>query len=806
MARIFQSLLFGLRLLRRNPGFTAVAVITLAIGIGANTAIFSVMYTVIFEPLPYPQPDQLVMVWQKVQGNRNTVSPADFMDWKQQTTVFQDLNAWSGQDFNLATADRPERIGGGMVTPGLITMTQHDLFLGRDFTPDEATPGKDHVAIITHKLWKRLGADHAILGKTLRLNGEPYTVIGVFKPGTADRLGGQISVPLVVHPEQMSHDVHWLQVMGRLKPDVSIAQAQAEMDVVTRRIAEQHPETNKGWSASVEPLKNDYLDRGTIQILWVLMAAVAFVLLIACANVANLLLAQGTSRLKEVAVRSALGASRGWVFVQFLTESLLLAVLGGVAGLALGQAVIKMLVATIPPYSLPAEADVRLSIPVLLFTFAATLVAGVVFGCVPAWQASGISPNETLKEGGRAGTGTRRRRVRRVLVVLESAVALTMLAGAGLAIHSFWNLTRVDLGIHTDHILTAFLPIPDTRFSQPEQIVAFYRQLLEKIKAIPGVSHAEVLTGMPGQGPAFGMQFEIVGKPAVDAGSRPGTGFQMVTPEYLQTFGIRLVKGRSLTEQDTAGSPRVAMVNEYFVHSYFGDTDPIGQRIRIEELIPGVPRLGPPVEWQVVGVFRAHSGGPHNEGFPEVDVPFWQSPWPQARLAVRTTGDPEALVKSVASAVNSLEPDLPLADVKTMEQLIDESLVGERFVTALFAAFAVVALALATVGIYGVTAFAAAQRSHEIGLRMALGAGREQVLQLVLKEGVMLALCGLGLGLVGACVVGRVLRSLFYGVGTIDFAVFGAVAAILLLTALLASYLPARRATNVDPIQALRYE
>ncbi|MBZ5654981.1 MAG: ABC transporter permease [Acidobacteriia bacterium] len=807
MTRRLQSLLFGLRLLRRSTGFTAVAVITLAIGIGANTAIFSVMYAVLFEPLPYPQPDQLVMVWQKVQGNRNTVSAGDFLDWRRQNTVFEDLNAWAGQDFNLATADRPERIGGGLVTPGLIHMTQHDLFLGRDFTQDEATPGKDHVVIITHRLWERMGADRGILGKPLRLDGEPYTVVGVFKPGTADRLGGQISVPLVIHPEQTGYDAHWLQVMGRLKPGVSIAQAQAEMGVIAQRIAEQHPDTNKGWSASVEPLKNDYLDRGTIQILWLLMGAVGFVLLIACANVANLMLAKGTTRLREVAVRSALGASRAQLFAQFLMESLALALLGGVAGLALGQVLIKVLVTTVPPYSLPAEADVRMSLPVLLFTFAATLVAGVMFGCMPAWQASGVSPNETLKEGGRTGASAGRSRVRRVLVVLESGLALTMLAGAGLAIHSFWNLTRVDLGIRTDHILTFSLPIPPQRFSQSEQMVTFYRQLLEKIKAIPGVSHAEAATGMPVQGPGFGMQFEIVGKPpAVDAGSRPGTGFGMVTPEYFQTFGIRVVKGRSFNEQDRAGAPRVAMVNENFARSYLGNTDPIGQRLRIEELIPGVPRLGPPVEWEIVGVFRVHSGGARNEGFPEVNVPFWQSPWSQASLAVRTSGDPTAMIKSVAAAVNSMEPDLALADVKTMDQLVDESLVGERFVTALYAAFAAVALVLAAVGIYGVMAFAVAQRTHEIGLRMALGAGREQVLRLILKEGVVLALFGLGVGLVGAFFVARILRGLLYGVGTIDFAAFGAVAAILLATALMACYLPARRATQVDPMVALRYE
>jgi predicted permease len=614
-------------------------------------------------------------------------------------------------------------------------------------------------------------------------------------------------VPLAFKPEQINHDFHWLLAMARLKPGVSLSQAQADMEVVTNRIAQDHPQSNKGWGASVEQLHNDFFPKEAKQTLWLLMGGVGFILLIACGNVANLVLARGTTRLKEVAVRTSLGATQWHVFSQFLTESLVLAVLGGTLGIGLGAAIIRIMMAKMPPFTLPSEADVTLNLPVLLFTLLATTIAGMLFGCAPAWQASRVDPNETLKEGGRSGTGAGRHRLRRSLVVGEFALALTLLAGAGLAIHSFWNLARVDPGFRTDHILTFNLAIPEKRLMQPEQMVAYYKQLVERIESLPGVIRAEAATGMPLQGTNFGMPFTIAGKPVADPSARPGAGFQMVTPGFFQTFAIQMTKGRAFNDQDTASSVRVAIVNETFVNRYLSGVDPLSQRILVEQLIPGVTKLGPPIEWQIVGVYRnTHNGGIRSAGFPEIDVPFAQSPWPQASMAVRTTGDPAQMSKSIAGAVHSVDPDLALAGVKTMDQIVSESLVGDRFTTALYISFATVALVLAAIGIYGVMAFAVAQRTHEIGLRMALGASQDHVLGLILKEGILLAAIGLGIGLVGACFVGRAMRGLLYGVGTIDVAAFSAVAVTLFVAALLACYVPANRAAKVDPMVALRYE
>ena len=807
MKTLRQNARYSLRLLRKNPGFALVAAITLALGIGANTAIFSVIYAVLLAPMPYPDPDQLVMVWSKIQGGNNVVAAGDFLDWKRQNKTFQDINAWTGANFNFATPEQPEQISGSAETPGFLRMTGNAFLFGRDLLPEEGEVGNDHVVVLTHKLWEHLGSDRNIIGKQIRMNNDPYTVVGVLAAGQADRLQSQFVVPLAFKPDQINHDFHWLLVMGRMKSGVSLSQAQADMEVVTNRLAQDNPQTNKGWGVSVELLHNDFFPQEAQRTLWLLMGGVGFVLLIACGNVANLVLAKGTTRLKEVAVRTSLGATRWHVFSQFLTESLVLAVLGGLLGVGLGFVMIRVMMAKMPPYTLPSEAEVGLNLPVLFFTLVSTTIAGILFGCFPAWHASRVDPNETLKEGGRSGTGAGRHRLRKSLVIGEFALALTLLAGAGLAIHSFWNLARVNPGFRTDHILTFNLPVPEKRLTQSEQIVTYYRQLVERIESLPGVIRAEAGTGMPLQGTNFGMPFTIVGKPVADPSARPGAGFQMVTPGFYQTFGIQMAKGRTFTDQDTANSVRVAIVNETFVNRYFSGVDPLTQRIIVEQLIPGVTKLGPPLEWQIVGVTRnTHNGGIRSDGFPEIDVPFAQSPWPQTSMAVRTTGDPAQITKSIAAAVHSVDPDLALAGVKTMDQIVSESLVGDRFVTSLYVTFASVALLLAAVGIYGVMAFAVAQRTHEIGLRMALGASQDHVLGLILKEGIILAAIGLGIGLVGACFVGRAMRGLLYGVGTIDVAAFSAVAVTLFVAALLACYMPANRASKVDPMVALRYE
>jgi len=807
MQKLLQNLRFSVRMLAKNPGLTITVLLTLALGIGANTAIFTVDYATLLAPLPYPQPDQLVMVWSKIQGFRNSMSAGDFLDWKHQNTAFQDINAWTGGSFNIATHDQPEYVEGRRNTAGFYKMMGSKFLMGRDFLPEEGVAGKDHVVILTHKLWAHLGENKNILGTQIRLDGLPYTVVGVLAEGLNDRGSEQLTVPLVFKPDQINHDFHWLLAMGRLKPGVTIKQGQADMDAVTAHIAQVYPKSNKGWGAIVEPLKNDFLPSDRKLTLWLLLGAVAFILLIACVNVANLLLAKSLSRQKEMAVRSALGASPKAIFGQLITESLLLAFTGGLLGVGVGYGMLRGLIAVMPEGTLPSEAELRLNFPILLFTLAATTLAGLLFGCAPAWFASRIDPGETLKEGGRTGSGKARHWLRRSLVVGEFALALALLAGAGLAIHSFLNLQRVDLGIKTDHILTFFLPVPESRPNDPEQIVSYYKRILGSIQSVPGVSDVTAMTGMPLFGPGFGMPFTIVGKPAYnDPSQRPLTGFGMVTPDYFKTFGIQTVRGRSFGDQDTTTSVKVAMINEEFARKFFKDADPLQQRISIEELVPGVTKLGPAVEWQVVGVYHNVRSQGFRSDNPEVLISYWQIPWPTAGIAVRTSNDPSSMTKSIAAAVHSIDPQISLATPRTMDEVRDSVLSSDRFTLLLFTCFAAVALLLAGLGIYGVMSFSVAQRSHEIALRMALGAGRNRVVGQVVKEGLALAGIGLVIGLIGAYFIGRAMQTMLYGVGSLDYSAFSVVGAILLLASLIACYFPARRAASVEPMQVLRNE
>jgi predicted permease len=792
----------------KNPGFASIAILALALGIGANTAIFSVVYATLLAPLPYREPDRIVMVWSHVNGYNNGVAAGDFLDWKRQNTTFESIAAWTGRQMSLSISNHPEQVQTEPCTPGFLGVLGQPFLMGRDFLPEEGELGREHEVILTYKLWKnRFGKDRNILGKQVRMDAEQYNVVGVLAPGATDRVQSELYVPLAFRPEQINHDFHWILVMARMKPGISLAQANADMDTVTKHIAEVYPKSNQGWGASVEPLQNDFLSRETVRALWILLGAVGFVLLIACANVANLLLARGTARQREVAVRGALGATRSQLFSQFLVESLALASIGGALGVGLAWAFLKGILALMPTYTLPSEADVRLNVPVLLFTLGATTLAGVLFGCAPAFQALRLNLNDTLKEGGRGGIGVGRHRARHALVLAEFALALTLLAAAGLAIHSFWNLTHSDMGFRTDHILTFTLPMPTARRPQPEQMLAFYRQLIERLQALPGVTSASVSTGMPVRGIGFGMDFDVVGKEVADRSQRPDARFNMVSPGYFPTFGIRMVRGRAFTEADKEGGMPVAVVNAQLAQKYFPNVDPLTQRLSVNQLIPGVAKIGPPVAWQVVGVYEnVRNRDPKDGDQPEIAVPFAQSPWPGVNMAVRTVGDPTAMSKSIAVVVNSLDPDLPMADVKTMDQMIDQSTGGDRFGAVLFGTFAGIALVLAAFGIYGVMSFGVAQRTHEIGLRMALGADSSEVLGMVLKEGMMLGAIGLAIGLAGAWGVGRVMRNLLFGIGTIDYGAFTAVSAVLMLAAFLACYVPARRATQVDPMAALREE
>jgi len=807
MSSLLRNLRYSARTLWKNPGLTLTVLLTLALGIGANTAIFTVDYATLLAPLPYPEPDQLVVVWSKIQTFHNGISAGDFTDWKRENSSFQDINAFTGGSFNIASKDQPENIDGRQVTTGFYKMVGRPFFLGRDFLPEEGVEGKDHVVILTHKLWAHLGSDPKIIGQSMRINGEPYTVVGVLPPGLDDRAQAQLAVPLVFKPEQLNHDFHWLLSIARLKPGVTVQQAQADMDSVATHIAQANPKSNKGWGVFVEPLKNDFLPSERKQTLWLLLGAVAFILLIACVNVANLLLARGLARQKELAVRSALGASRRTIFEQLITESLLLAITGGFLGVGVGFAMLQGLIAIMPRGTLPDEADLHLNLPILLFTLAATTFAGLLFGSAPAWYASRVDPGESLKEGNRTGVGAGRHRLRQTLVIGEFALALALLTGAGLAIHSFLNLLRVDLGLRTDHVLTFFLPVPDSRPKDPEKIIAYYKQILSSVNAVPGVTSASAMTGLPLFGAGFGMPFTIVGKPAFnDPSMRPNTGFGMVTPDFFKTFDIRMVSGHSFTDQDSASSVKVAVVNEDFVKKYFKDVDPLRQRVSVEQLIPGVTKLGPPQEWQIVGVYHTVHNRESKDPRPEMRIPFWQIPWSNAGIGVRTVNDPATMVKSIAAAVHSVDPEIALAQPRSMEEIRELVLSNDRFTLVLFVSFAAVALLLAALGVYGVMSFSVAQRSHEIALRMALGANRGRVVALIVKEGLVLASIGLTIGLVGAYFVGRSMQSMLYEIGKLDVSVFASVALLLLFAAITACFLPARRAASVEPMQALRAE
>jgi len=806
MSALKQNISFAIRTLFKNKSFTITAVLTLALGIGATTAIFSVVYAV-FEPMPYPKPDQLVMVWTMMPRGRNSVAAGDFLEWRRRSASFQDMNGWTSASFNVATEDRPQQIAGARCTPGFFAMRGLPLLLGRNFLPEEGEPGRDHVVILSHNVWsKYFNSNHDLIGKNIRMNGEQYTVVGVLPPGMHDRLTSQVWVPMSFSPEETAHDTNFMPVMARLKDGVTIDQAQAEMNGIAAQLQQEFPRTNANRGVSVESLHLDFVTDSTRRNLWLLLGAVGFLLLIGCVNVANLLLARGASRQKEIAVRAALGASRPRLFAQFLTESLVLAALGGALGVFLARAIIDGITLVMPPVGtmIPSEADIRISIPVLLFTIGVTTVAGLLFGTAPAWQATRVDLNEILQLGGRSGSSGIKRNAFRALIIAEFALALTLLATGGLALKGFWNLNRIDLGIQPDNVLTFRLPVPDNRLDGPEQIRSYYGQMLEKIQTLPGVTKVALTTGYPGLGPGNGARFTVVGQP-INPQARLNTGVRMVTPEYVDTLGIRMVNGRNFNEHDTPNSVRVITVNEDFVKQYLAGADPLTQRISFPEIIPNAPR-GKPVEWQIVGVYHNLRGAGFREDFPEINIPFAQNPWPQASIALKTSGDPRAVIKSVTAAVNAVDPDMPLAGVQTIDEIVSESLAIDRFSVVLFASFGALGLILAAVGIYGVMAFAVAQRTHEFGVRMALGAQRSRVVSMVLKEGALLATVGTLIGLGGGYLVGRAMRSTLYGVGAFDMSAFIGVSALLLAAALLACWFPARRASRVEPLEALRYE
>jgi putative ABC transport system permease protein len=802
MESLLKDIRYGVRTLTRNPAFTVVALLALALGIGANAAIFSVVNAVLLRPLPYADPDRLMMIRETrlPQFPEFSVSPGNFLDWQKQNSVFERLVAIQGSAFNLIDGGEPERLRGQRVSDGFLDMLGAQPALGRGFMSEEDQPGHNFVVILSHGLWqRRFGGDANILNRSITLDGQSYTIIGVM-PATF-RFGGdtELWTPIAFTAQQaQQHGGHYLQAIGQLNPGVTVAQARTELSAIADRLAEQYPDANAGWNVKITPLL-EFAVRSIKPALLVLLGAVGFVLLIACANVANLLLARAASRQKEIAIRTALGASRWRIVRQLLTESVLLALVGGAIGLLLAIWG-KDLLLSLAPEDLPRVRDASLDGWVLAFTAGITLLTGLSFGLVPALQASRPNLNETLKDAGRGSTeGGRRHLIRSTLVVLEVATALVLLVGAGLMIKSFLRLQNVDPGFNPNNALMVKLSLPQKKYSTEDQRAAFYKQLLDKIARLPGVQAAGAACVVPLSGDDYVLGFDIQGRPPDAPGAGPSTNYYAVTPDYFTAMGIPLRKGRLFTEQDRKDAPRVAIISEAMAKQYFPDEDPIGKRIHVTN--------GPVTYREIVGIVGDVKQYGLDEKTPvETYEPFAQQPFSFMSLIVRTTGDPTALVGAIRGEVLSLDKEQPVSSIRTLDQLISTSIAQQRFAMLLLSVFAVVAMVLASVGIYGVMSYSVTQRTHELGIRMALGASSANVLRLVVGHGMRLTLLGIGLGLILAFLLTRLMAALLFGVSATDPATFAVFSVSLTAVALVACLVPARRALKVDPMVALRYE
>ena len=797
---------YALRNLLRRPTFTLIAVVTLALGIGANTAIFSAINALLLRPLPFPELDRIVAVWDKLPSRgvmHNEVTVANYLDWQSQTQSFDQLALYRWWSANLTGIDPPERIQGFLVTANFIDVTGMKPIMGRTFSPEENQPGKDQVAVITHSLWqRRFGGDPNILDKTITINSIVRRVIGVMPERFNFPKGAEVYAPIQMTPELMkSRGNHGYYVIGRLKSSASITSAQAEIDNISARLEQQFPETNKGWGATVFPIVADTI-RTYDTALWVMMAAVGFVLLIACANVANLMLARASGRQREIAVRTALGASRWRIVRQLLTESVIVALIGGALGILIGFWGIDALRAGNPADAAkfaPGWYQLGINTPVLLFTLGLSVLSGIVFGLAPALQMSKPDLNSSLKEGAR-GTSSTSHRLRSSLVVFEVALSLVLLVGAGLLTRSFLSLLRTDPGFNPDHVLTMNLVLPFAKYKEEPARAAFYSDLVQRVKAQPGVESAAFVNYLPLGGSNSSDSYLVEGEPEPAPGQEHEGRYRVATPDYFRTMEISIVRGRAFTEQDKAGATPVVIVNETLARKHWPGQDPIGKRIRF---------YGPPERtgWmEVAGVVKDVKHELNIPVTPEYYLPHAQDSWQAMVLVARTSVDPASLSAALRQQVWAIDKDQPVFDVKTMQEVRSTSVALYSFSSVMLAIFAGVALVLAAVGIYGVMAFAVTQRTQEIGIRMALGARTADVLKLVVKHGMKLALLGIVIGLAGSWALTRFIEKLLVGVEATDLLTFSLVSLCLLVAAFVACYLPARRATKVDPLVALRYE
>jgi putative ABC transport system permease protein len=794
---------YALRSFLKSPGFTVVAVAALALGVGANTAIFSVVYTLLLKPLPYVNPDRLAVVWEHniPRDRRNpSVSPANYLHWREMNGVFSEMSAVS-MTFRTAYTGggEPEEWPLQIVNASLFPMLGASAALGRVFTDAEDKPGSADVAVISDRVWRRrFNADPGIVNRTIRLSGSPVTVIGVMPRGfsildkTVD-----VWMPIAFSAESRTPRGRWIMVVARLKDGVSFTQAQNDMTHVASQLTQMFPAFDTGWTARVVPL-TEQMTGDVRPALLVMLGAVGFVLLIACANVANLLLARATTRQRELAVRAALGADRRRIVRQLLAESLLLAAAGSAAGVALawwGVTLLRNVIASKLP--VPRLEDVALNGWVLLFALMLTCASALLFGIVPALSASGVSLSEGLKEGGRPGTGAHGGRARQAFVVIEVALALVLLVGAGLLARSFWTLMRIDAGFDATRTVTMKVTLPNANYPERPKMIAFFDRLFERIDAIPGVRSSGGVSFLPLNGLGAATSFSIEGRPAAPAGDEPVAEVKVVTHDYFTAMGIPLLRGRFFDGRDTAPNTRRIIVSASLVKKYFGDTDPIGRRI-----VLSWNDTGPDEIVGVVGDVRSTSL--EIEPRPASYLPPARFAYPFLTVTVRAAADGTALVPSLVRAVHDLDPDVPVADIRTMSEVIADSTAQRRVTMLLIVAFAAVALILAAVGIYGVISYSVTLRTQEIGIRMALGAERTAVMRMVLGQAMTLAAIGVAAGAAAAWTLTRLMQKLLFGVEPSDPLTFTAVALLLTAVAASAAAVPALRATRVDPATALR--
>jgi len=802
MSRLFQDLRYALRQMARSPGFTLVAVITLALGIGATTAVFSVVDEVLLHPLGYPESDRIVKISQTFQGVQgNDASPANYLDWVAQNTVFAEMAASRGWPVSLSAGDRPERVKGTMATPSFFALFDVNPILGRRLEERDARGGNDHVVVLGYGLWQRsFGGDRGILGRNVQLNGEQCSVVGVMPPNFSPDDYGELWVTsqwgVPSHPlapdqdPRPFRDRNYLDVWARLKPGVTMPQARAQLDTIGRRLEKQYPNDDDKVGVSFLPL-HEYVVGDIRPVLLVLLAAVVVVLLIGCANVANLLLARAAVRGREISIRTTMGASRQRLLRQLLTESVVLALLGGGLGLLLAVAAVPSLLALSPP-DIRQFKEIGINREVLAFSLLASIVCGIVFGLMPALQTSRSNPSEFLKEGERGSTANRGR-TRSVLVIAEVGLSLVLLIGAGLLVKSFARLMDVNPGFDADRLLTFNLGLPSS--TDATQQFAFYRDVIQRLQALPGVKSVGAVSRLPLAGGNSSRSFNVPGSDKdYDADIR------VSTPDYFRAMGIPLMKGRNFSESDVGSSVHIAIVNDALVRAAFPGQDPIGRQLT---------NFGPDnLTLQIVGVVgNVRHVGLDTTPHAEIYQLLGQAQWPSMFVAMRSaTSDPTSLTSLAQSAVWSVNKDVPLANIRTMQEVIANSVQRRRFSMLLLAIFAAVAMVLAAIGLYGVMSYSVAQRTKEIGIRMALGARRPDVVALVVKQGMMLVLMGIVAGTMVSLAMTRLIAGMLFGISATDPLTFAGVAMLLGVVAFFANYLPARRGASVDPMVALRYE